>query len=58
MADDVAKRRGDALYEEAIAKAHAIYTPSMLSIYDLFTDFSSEKVNYPGVPTPVPIAAR
>jgi hypothetical protein len=35
MADDVAKRRGDALDEEAIAKAHAIYTPSMLSIYDL-----------------------
>jgi hypothetical protein len=35
MADDVAKGRADALDEEAIAKAHAIYTPSMLSIYDL-----------------------
>ena len=35
MTEDVAKRRADALDEEAIAKAHAIYTPSMLSIYDL-----------------------
>jgi len=35
MAEDVAKRRADGLDEEAIAKAHAIYTPSMLSIYDL-----------------------
>src|SRR5262249_58237408 len=29
------KRRDDGLDEEAIAKAHAIYTPYMLSIYDL-----------------------
>jgi hypothetical protein len=41
MADDVAKRRGDALDEEAIAKAHAIYTPSMLSIYDLLVHGAS-----------------
>jgi hypothetical protein len=35
MAEDVAKRRADGLDEEAVAKAHAIYTSSMLSIYDL-----------------------
>ena len=34
MAEEFAKRRADGLDEEAIAKAHAIYTPSMLSIYD------------------------
>jgi ubiquinone/menaquinone biosynthesis C-methylase UbiE len=35
MAKNVTKRDIDAFDEEAIAKAHAIYTPSMLSIYDV-----------------------
>jgi len=34
MADNLAKRDTKA-FHEAVAKAHAIYTPSMLSIYDL-----------------------
>jgi hypothetical protein len=33
MADNLAKRDTKA-FDEAVAKAHAIYTPSMLSIYD------------------------
>lgn len=35
MAKNVTKRDTDAFDEDAIAKAHAIYTPSMLSIYDV-----------------------
>jgi hypothetical protein len=34
MADNLAKRDTKA-FDEAVAKAHAIYTPSMLSIYDV-----------------------
>ena len=34
MADNLAKRDTKA-FHEAVAKAHAIYTPSMLSIYDV-----------------------
>jgi hypothetical protein len=35
MGENVANRDADAFNQEAIAKAHAIYTPSMMSIYDL-----------------------
>jgi hypothetical protein len=35
MADEFAQRELTAPDAEAIAKAHAIYTPFMLSIYDL-----------------------
>jgi hypothetical protein len=35
MADRVANRAAEATDDEAIAKAHAIYTPFMLAIYDL-----------------------
>jgi hypothetical protein len=35
MTENAAKRGADAWDDESIAKAHAIYTPSMLSIYDV-----------------------
>jgi hypothetical protein len=35
MAEEIARKAGNATDEAAIAKAHAIYTPLMLSIYDV-----------------------
>jgi hypothetical protein len=35
MNENAARKGADAFTQEAIANAHAIYTPSMLSIYDL-----------------------
>jgi hypothetical protein len=35
MAGEIARKAGNAADEESIAKAHAIYTPLMLSIYDV-----------------------
>jgi hypothetical protein len=43
MADNLAKRDTNA-FDEAVAKAHAIYTPSMLSIYDVLVHGLSNHV--------------